>query len=157
MLNKNTFNIYTTEEHVKILIIPGKKSEKDFIVKYQQPGKRIRTPKHIHLIIDLFLKKAFNRELTLSLVENFLDILSKLYPAQEYPPTFQYFSKEKFERFNKLNGYGEYSVEFIAAIFELIMIQEKTNYPNGKMNKNLFLAFLNEKDIHSIVSTATFR
>ena len=67
MLSKNTYNIYTTEENVKILIIPGKKSEKDFIVKYQQPGKRIRTPKHIHLIIDLFLKKTFNRELTLNL------------------------------------------------------------------------------------------
>jgi len=151
------YNIYTTENNVDIFIEPGNKSKKDFIVRYQEPGKRVRTPKHIHLIIDLLLKKAFNRELTLNLVKNFLNTLLKLNPIQKYPPRLQYFKKENFKKFYKLNGYGEYSVEFIAVIFELIMIQEKTNYPNGIMNRYLFLAFLNEKDIHSIVSVATFR
>lgn len=42
-------------------------------------------------------------------------------------------------------------------ITELIMIQEKTNYPQGVMNLNLFRLFRNEADIFSVVSAATFR
>ena len=41
-------------------------------------------------------------------------------------------------------------MEFLAAIFDLIMIQEKTNYPNGVINRKLFEAFVNEKDIFSV-------
>ena len=46
---------------------------------------------------------------------------------------------------------------FIAAIFDLIMIQEKTNYPDGTLNKLFYESFLSEKDIFSLVSAASFR
>jgi hypothetical protein len=42
-------------------------------------------------------------------------------------------------------------------IAELIMIQEKTNYPRGVLNLNLFKNLRAEKDIFSVVSAATFR
>ncbi len=83
--------IYTISNQIEIHVEHGNKSPYDFIVKYQEPGKRLRTPKHIHLIT------------------------------------------------------------------ELIMIQEKTNYPNGTINLNLFKKFRNGADIFSIVSAATFR
>jgi len=149
--------VYTTKNGTEILVEPGIKSKNDFKVRYKEPGKFIRTPKHIHLIIDLYLKKAGNRELTLKLVYEFLEMLSKLKSSTKFPPEFQGFNKESFEKFSGLNKYGEYSVEFLAAIFNLIMIQEKTNYPNGIINKKLFEAFLAEKDIFSVVSAATFR
>jgi hypothetical protein len=149
--------VYTTADGVEIYVEPGKKSEYDFRVRYKEPNKALRTPKHIHLIIDLYLKKTGNRDLTLGLVSEFLEMLKELKPSVEFPPKFQAFSKNRFERFKELDAYGEYSVEFLAAIFDLIMIQEKTNYPNGIINRKLFEAFLAEKDIFSVVSAATFR
>lgn len=103
------------------------------------------------------MKKVSEKELTLDLVREFLKMLSDLKQAEDFPPKFQEFSKERFSRFEKLDNYGEYTVEFLAAIFDLIMIQEKTNYPNGTINRKLFEAFLEEKDIFSVVSAATFR
>jgi len=149
--------IYTTDNSVEIFIEPGEKSEYDFRVRYKEPNKALRTPKHIHLVIDLYLKKTGNRDLTLELVSEFLEMLKELRPSTEFPPNFQAFDKKRFERFKDLDSYGEYSVEFLAAIFDLIMIQEKTNYPEGIINRKLFEAFLAEKDIFSVVSTATFR
>ncbi|MEM4158488.1 MAG: hypothetical protein QXH71_02000, partial [Candidatus Anstonellaceae archaeon] len=61
------------------------------------------------------------------------------------------------KKFKELNKYGEYSVEFILVVIELIMIQEVTNYPNGSMNLNLFKKFRNKESIYSVVSAATFR
>lgn len=61
------------------------------------------------------------------------------------------------KQFQGVDAYGEYSVEFLLVITELIMIQEKTNYPSGILNLNLFRLFQGEADIFSVVSAATFR
>jgi hypothetical protein len=37
------------------------------------------------------------------------------------------------------------------------MVQEKTNYPDGTMNLDLFRLFREGADIFSVVSAATFR
>ncbi len=149
--------IHTTASGVEILVYNGNKSDFDFIVKYREPGKRIRTPKHIHLIIDLYLKKCQNETLTMRLVDHFINIINSVNPSQEYPPRLQIFSVSEIEEFIGLNDYGEYEIEFILITFELIMIQEKTNYPNGTMNLKLFQKFRNNEDIFSIVNAATFR
>ncbi|MCK5449973.1 hypothetical protein KAI32_03850 [Candidatus Pacearchaeota archaeon] len=41
----------------------GWKPEHDIVIKYQEDGKRVRTPKHIHWVIDILIKKEHNREL----------------------------------------------------------------------------------------------
>ena len=67
------------------------------------------------------------------------------------------YNKKDLDRFEELNQYGQYSVEFILVVTELIMIQEKTNYPNGTMNIKVFESFRNKHaDIFSVVSAATF-
>jgi hypothetical protein len=150
--------IHTTAEGVKVYVSKGRKSEYNFKVQYQEPGKRVRTPKHIHLIIDLYMKLTGDRELTMKLVDHIInDIILKVQPSTSKPPTLQVFSPRHVARFRKLNSYGEYSVEFLLVIAELIMIQEKTNYPDGTMNLNLFRLFQEGADIFSVVSAATFR
>ena len=144
-MDKRT-SVYKTQRGVEIIVEPGEKSEFDFKVRYREPGKRIRTPKHIHFIIDLYLKKAGNKNLTLEFVKKLLEMLSNLKISKEFPPKFQEFSKQSFSQFSSLDQYGEYSVDFLAAIFDLIMIQEKTNYPDGTINRKLFEAFLNEEE-----------
>jgi hypothetical protein len=152
--------IHTTHDNVAIFVDQGKKvqSPYDFIVRYQEPGKRIRTPKHIHLIVDLYLKRAGDDKLTSQLTEHIIDeVILKMQPAISYPPALQVFSQQHQQRFNRLDLYGEYSVEFLLVITELIMIQEKTNYPTGTINLELFRKFHNRADIFSVISAATFR
>ena len=148
--------ILTTGDGVQVGVEPGSKSKNDFIVKYKLAGGRERTPKHIHLIIDILLKRQGNSALTSKLVEHLLDVLNQLKPISKYPPVFQCFKPAIVAQFDELNKFGEYKVEFLLAIFELIMIQEKTNYPTGTMNRRLFENILKGADIFSLVSAATF-
>jgi hypothetical protein len=150
--------IYRTSSGVAIYVEHGSKSQFDFIVKYQEPNKRLRTPKHIHLIVDLFSKRTGNLSLTNLLLDHIINkIILPIEPATEFPPSLQVFKARHIREFDELSKYGEYSAEFLLVITELIMIQEKTNYPNGTINLNLFKKFRAGADIFSIVSAATFR
>jgi hypothetical protein len=152
--------MHTTKDGVKIFVSKGSKKESphDFRVHYQEPNKRVRTPKHIHLIIDLYMKLSRNEELTLKLVDYLINMMKKLKPVTQYPPSLQVYDKQDLSEFEELNNYGEYSVEFIVVVTELIMIQEKTNYPTGTMNVKVFERFRDKHDdIFAVVSAATFR
>lgn len=151
--------MHTTKNGIKIYVSKGSKTESpfDFRVHYQEPDKRVRTPKHIHIIIDLYMKLGRNEELTLKLVDYLIAMMKKLKPETKFPPSLQVYNKKDISKFEELNNYGQYSVEFILIVTELIMIQEKTNYPNGTMNVKVFEKFRNKyNDIFSVVSAATF-
>jgi hypothetical protein len=150
--------IYTTANNVVVYVSKGGKSLYNFKVQYQEPEKKVRTPKHIHLIIDLYMKRTGNRPLTMQLVDHIIDeIILKVRSSTSNPPVLQIFSPAHMKQFRALDAYGEYSVEFLLVVTELIMIQEKTNYPEGVLNLNLFQSFREEADIFSVVSAATFR
>jgi len=154
----NTNLIHSTQSGVGIYVSKGIKSPNDFKVQYREPGKRMRTPQHIHTIIDLYMKFTGNKQLTMQMVDHIIDnIIMKVKPTTAYPPGLQIFSSNHVVQFQQLDGFGEYSVEFLLVVIELIMIQEKTNYPTGTMNLNLFRSFRDGKDLFSVVSTATFR
>src|SRR3989338_5607191 len=151
--------MHTTKNGIKIYVSKGSKIESpyDFRVHYQEPDKRGRTPKHIHIIIDLYMKLSRNKELTLKLVDYLIEMMKRLNPETKFPPSLQVYNKKDLDRFEELNQYGQYSVEFIQVVTELIMIQEKTNYPTGTMNIKVFESFRNKHDdIFSVVSAATF-
>ncbi len=152
--------IHTTKKGVEVLVSKGSKKESpyDFMVHYKEPNKRRRTPRHIHIVIDLYMKLRENEELTLTLIDHIIDIIKKVKPITEYPPKLQLFKTEDVKKFEGLNGYGEYTLDFILPVVELIMIQEKTNYPTGTMNLKVFEKFGHtHSDIFSVVSAATFR
>jgi hypothetical protein len=108
--------------------------------------------------VDLFSKRTGDFNLTNELLDHIIhNILLKIVPASTFPPMLQIFKPWHVNKYFKLNNFGEYSIEFLLVITELIMIQEKTNYPNGTININLFRKFRNGADIFSIVSAATFR
>ena len=151
--------MHTTKERINVFVSKGEKKESqfDFRVHYQEPNKRVRTPKHIHIIIDLYMKLSRHKELTLKLVDYLIDMMKRLNPETKFPPSLQVYNKKDLARFEELNQYGQYSVEFIQVVTELIMIQEKTNYPTGTMNIKVFESFRNKHDdIFSVVSAATF-
>lgn len=150
--------IYKTKNGVAIGTIPGKKPESpyDFRVLYKEPGKNVRTPKHIHLIVEMYVKHAYHPELTMKLRDHLLSLFEELKPINYYPPKLQKFKIEDVEPFKKLDEVGEFTVEFMLVTTELIMIQEKTNYPQGSLTRQLYEDF-GVKDRFSVINAATLK
>ena len=159
-MSEKYHKIYVASNGTEIIVSRGSKPQSpyDFRVHYKSPGKRVRTPKHIHLIIDLYLKMCGDERNTLKLVDHILNnIIRKVKPAVGFPPKLQIFEPGHARKFEMLNKFGEYPVDFLLVVSELIMIQEKTNYPNGTLNLELFRKFRDKAGIFEVVSAATFR
>ncbi|MFW6026131.1 MAG: hypothetical protein ACOCRX_07295 [Candidatus Woesearchaeota archaeon] len=163
---KYAIDVIELKEGIKIGIFQGSKGENpdlDFVVKYKDPkhSNRLRTPQHIHWVIDLLIKKQHNKELTMDFIKYLRkkwDNMEALKNKEDQKNVRERLtSKEELEgKFGELNNYGEFSVEFIAYIIELFVIEEKTGLEGAFMFKDLFDALLEEKDIFSVVSTATY-
>lgn len=119
-----------------------------------------RTPKHIHWVIDLLIKKEHNKSLTMEFIKYLREYWEKMKGLESKEEQLniekKLSPKEDLENFKELNSYGELSVEFIAYIIELFSIEEKTGYAGAFMFKNLLDALLKEKDTFSIISLATY-
>ena len=149
---------------IKIGIFQGAKGQRpdlDIVVKYIDPSKsrKVRTPKHIHWVIDLLIKKQHNKELTIEFISYLRGMWDKLEPLRDKNDQQSIINKlsekEDLRKFVELNNYGEYGVDFIAYIIELFVIEEKTGFVGAFMFKDLFDALLGEKDIFYVVSKAT--
>ncbi|HOL21364.1 MAG TPA: hypothetical protein PLQ41_00720 [bacterium] len=150
--------IYTTATNIQIGVYPGKKPESpyDFIVKFREPNKRERTPAHIHLIVEMYVKYAYNPLLTLRLKEHILTMFNSISPINTFPPALQFFKPEHIEPFKELDKVGEFTVEFLLVITELLAIQEKTNYPSGSLTESLYEDF-GVKDRFSVIQKAVLK
>lgn len=150
--------VYTTKANVQIGVYPGRKPESpyDFIVKFREPNKRERTPAHVHLIVEMYVKHAHNPSLTLKLKEHILTMLSQIKPVNSFPPSLQFFKSEHIEPFKDLDRVGEFTVEFLLVVTELMAIQEKTNYPEGSLTESLYKDF-GVKDRFSIIQKAVLK
>ena len=155
--NAERLVLHVTKDDVEIAVSPGVKSQFDFRVSYRDRrlSNRFRTPRHVHWVIDLYLKREHEPRLVARFLEHLLGMTKRVEPLTSWPPGFQFFSGSGASRFASLDPYGEYSTEFLLAVIELIMIQERTNYPNGTMNARLLRSFLEGDDIFAVVSTAT--
>ena len=150
--------VYTTKDNVQIGVYPGKKPESpyDFIVKFREPNKRERTPAHVHLIVEMYVKHAYNASLTLKLRDQILKMLSQIKPINSFPPNLQFFQLEHTEPFKELDKIGEFPVEFLLVVTELMAIQEKTNYPTGSLTENLYKDF-GVKDRFQVIQKAVLK
>lgn len=150
--------IYTTKTKVQIEVYPGRKPESpyDFIVKFKEPNKKERTPAHVHLIVEMYVKYAYNPILTLKLKEHILKMLKSIKPVNSFPPTLQFFKPEHIEPFKELDKVGEFTVEFLLVVIELMAIQEKTNYPDGSLTESLYEDF-GVKDRFQVIQKAVLK
>lgn len=142
----------------------GENPDLDIVIRYRDKftkTKRNRTPQHTHWTIDLLLKREHNRTLTVEFIKYIRDMWDRIEPFRnkqnQLNCELRQTSSDKLKRFVQLNNYGEYSVEFIGHVLELLMIQEKTGLANAFMFKDLLDAIIAEKDIFSIVSKAGYR
>lgn len=150
-----------------LAIYPGTKGPADIIIRYRQKlergWSRIRTPKHIHWTVDILIKMFQNRELTRRFLDELLKIWHQLKPLtpQERDSLdlkeLLTYDRETLERYRELSRYGEYNVKFLLLLAKLLMLQEKTNYPEGRLFQGLLAKLREGEDLFSILQTATFR
>jgi len=156
-----SFKEFHLSDGTVIGVFQGSKGENpdlDILIKYQQKGKRVRTPAHIHWVIDILIKKEHNRELTLEFVRYLRDMWEKIEPfktkEEQQKCELKLTTPEKLKEYDELNIYGEYTTEFIGHLIELMMIMEKTGLARAYVFKRLMDSILNEDDIFVIVARA---
>lgn len=147
-----------------IYVFQGSLSQFDILIKYKKGEQRIRTPKHIHWAVDVLMKMQGNDALTkqylqaiklcwdncVPLVNNDFDTLKALIENGK--------KDIKIEQYAALNTFGEYDVEFLYVLMELLAVQEKTNRADAYMFGNIIDELLEtDKDIFKIISTAGYR
>ena len=150
--------VYTTKENVQILVYSGTKTQSpyDFRVKFKKQEGRERTPKHIHMIVEMYVEHAYNPVLTMKLRDHILEIFEHIQPIDYFPPKLQFFKPEHIEPFRELDKVGEFTVEFLLVTTELIAIQEKTNYPKGSLTESLYKDF-GVKERFQVIQKASWR
>ena len=146
-----------------IYVFQGNLSQFDIVIKYKKDGTRIRTPKHIHWVVDVLMKMQGNEILAkryllaiqncwkscVPLTNNDYDTLKALIKNGE--------KDIDIDQFVSLNTFGEYDVEFLYVLMELLAVQEKTNRADAYMFGNIIEELLDtDRDIFKIISTAGF-
>ena len=108
------------------------------------------------MTVKMYVKHAFNSSLTLKLRDHILTMISQVESVTSFPPTLQYFKPKHIEPFKELNKVGEFTVEFLLVVTELVAIQEKTNYPTGTVTGNMYKNF-GVKDRFSVIQGAVWK
>ena len=138
----------------------GENPDLDFIVKYKEPTKRLRTPSHTHWIVDLVIKGEFKKELTLSFVNALIIMYDNVSPFQsvEERETYQLkYTSGLVETYPELDDIGALSIELIVTLVELFCKCEKQT--SGafmfKNMLNLCKEYLEgKKDYYQLIGTS---
>ena len=155
---------WRTDSITEVAIYQGERGERpdlDFIVKYKEDGKRLRTPSHTHWIVDLLVKGSHSPICKVHYLKIFIEDLIKIY--DESTPFKSIEERNSYElvypqilnpKYPQLQGHGYYSIETITAFIELFSKCEKqsTNAFMFKGLLNLVKDFCEEKkDFYQIV------
>jgi len=124
-------NYYTMKDGTAVAIYQGFRGENpdlDFIVKYREPEKRLRTPSHTHWIVDLLVKAEHNKGLVRGFVYNMLEKYDQMDPFESVEERDEYelvAYNELDEVYDELNGHGYYNMDTLTAFIELFIRCEK--------------------------------
>jgi hypothetical protein len=106
----------------------GENPDLDFIVKYKEPEKRLRTPSHTHWIVDLVIKGELHQLTTLSLVESLIKIYEDIEPFKTVEERDDYklqYVDNLVNTYSELDSVGALSIELIGTLVELFCKCEK--------------------------------
>ena len=124
-------NYYTMNDDTVIAIYQGFRGENpdlDFIVKYKEPGKRLRTPSHTHWIVDLLVKSEHDKVKVGRFVDRMLERYEELKPFASVEERNGYELEGPFRldvEFDELNGHGYYKMDTLSSFIELFIRCEK--------------------------------
>lgn len=146
-----------------IYVFQGILSKFDIVIKYKKDGTRLRTPKHIHWVVDILMKMQGNEVLAKRYLRAIQNCWNTCVPLtnNDYATLRALIENGEndidIEQYFPLNAYGEYDVEFLYILMELLAVQEKTNRVDAYMFGNIIEELLEtDRDIFKIISTAGF-
>ena len=155
------FSTYTMSDGTMVAAYQGSRGDNpdlDFIVKYKEQSKRLRTPSHTHWITDLLVKCEYNKELVGTFVKKVLSLYDRTNPFSSVEERNNYklkFYQEELSEFELLNNHGYYKMDVLVAFIELFTICEKQT-KDAYMFKTLLGLVLEycegKKDFYQIVS-----
>ncbi len=150
-------------ENYTLYIFKGTLSAFDILIKYKKDNLRIRTPKHIHWAVDMLIKLQFQKRLSRKFLLEVKAIWNNCRPLQNNDfNTLKELVENgvndiDIKQYEKLNGCGEYPIDFLFVLMLLLSTQEKTNREDAYMFGNIIDELLEvEYDIFKVVSTAGF-
>ena len=130
-VNYTPLQYWTTDKDTKVAIYQGSRGENpdlDFIVKYKEKGKRLRTPSHTHWIVDLLVKAEYNKNLLSSYVSDLINVYDGTTPFTSVEERDRYeltHMNDMEDKYWLLNGHGYYSVKTLTSLVELFSKCEK--------------------------------
>ena len=154
---------YKLSDNTIVAIFQGFRGENpdlDFIVKYKEKDKRLRTPSHTHWIVDLVIKGETNKELTLSFVNSLIIVYDNIQPFQTTEERNNYQLKYVdglVKNYNELNSLGALSIELITTLVELFSKCEKQTTGAFMFRSMLTLTkeyLEGKKDYYQIIGTS---
>ena len=122
---------YEMENGTVVAIFQGSRGsypELDFIVKYLEPGKRMRTPSHTHWIVDLLVKSETNKEMVGMLCRRYIELYDVMVPFDTVEERNNYELQHVIptcHMYRELDEHGYLNLEFISTILELFILCEK--------------------------------
>jgi hypothetical protein len=122
---------WRTDSVTEVAIYQGERGENpelDFIVKYKQEGKRLRTPSHTHWIVDLLVKSEVSKKNLLSFVNDMIKIYddtARFKNVQERNDYMLKYPAQMVTKHSTLQGHGYYSIETLTSFIELFSKCEK--------------------------------
>jgi hypothetical protein len=138
----------------------GENPDLDFIVKYKEPDKRLRTPSHTHWIVDLIVKGEVHPLETLDLVKDLIQIYDNVSPFETKEERDSYeltYSLDLIEKYSGLNNTGSLSIELIGTLVELFSKCEKQTSGAFMFKSMLTLTqdyFEGKKDYYQVIGTS---
>lgn len=122
---------WKTDSVTEVAIYQGSRGERpdlDFIVKYREEGKRLRTPSHTHWIVDLLVKGESNKTELLGYVNDMIKLYDETTPFKSIEERNGYTLKQPIlmtSKYSLLQGRGYYSIETLTSFIELFSKCEK--------------------------------
>lgn len=127
--------VWKTDIVTEVAIYQGNRGtnpELDFVVKYKEEGKRLRTPSHTHWIVDLLVKGSKGTVHKKTNLLNYVNDLIKIYDEsvrfESHDERINYqlkYPKLMVAKHLNLQGQGYYSIETLTAFVELFSKCEK--------------------------------
>lgn len=146
-----------------ICVFQGSLSQFDIVIKYKKKGQKIRTPKHIHWTVDMLMKLQGDEALTRRYLLAIQHCWNTCVPLTNndfatLKNLIEYGEKIiDITQYSTLSLFGEYNVEFLYVLMQLLAVQEKTNRADAYMFGDIICELLKpDRDIFKIVSTAGF-
>ena len=133
---------HTTALGQHVYVQPGNigQGKYDFRVSHDAHGGPPVAARHSHLVCDIYEKRMAQHEATAQLIDHCIAIIAGATGVTWFPPTLVQYEYRHVQRFHQLgleNAPG-FDIELFLAMFELIQIQEETNYPGGFAPTRLF-------------------